>query len=85
MKLKKVILTFLIILLGLSGSLFGCKEKPLGLYIKEGEEVVSKISLILPTNNSGEDDENQGGEDSSGNTGNNGEDVSSGETPAEEN
>ncbi len=84
MKLKKVILTFLIILLGLSGSLFGCKEKPLGLYIKEGEEVVSKISLILPTNNSGEDDENQGGEDSSGNTGNNGEDVSSGETPAEE-
>ncbi len=47
MKLKKVILMFLIILLGLGGSLFGCTKKPLNLIIKADDEIVSKISLSL--------------------------------------
>ncbi|MGN1208645.1 MAG: hypothetical protein ACI4TI_04180, partial [Christensenellales bacterium] len=60
MKLKKVILTFLIILLGLGGSLFGCTQKPLNLFVKDGEETVSKISLTLPLildeDNTGDED-----------------------------
>lgn len=64
MKLKKVILSFLIMLLGLTGSLFGCKEKPLKLNVTVDNEIVSEISLILPSsievkNNGEENGENE--------------------------
>lgn len=48
MKLRKLLLSFLIIILGLGGSLFGCKEKLLKLSIYSDEVEVTEISLVLP-------------------------------------
>lgn len=49
MKLKKCLLFLITILIGCSGLLFGCNEKPLRLSIYYKEEVVEEITLNLPT------------------------------------
>ncbi len=63
MKLKKVILSVLIILLGLTGSLFGCQVKPLELYTVVDKQEVSKISLYILSSNLGESQTGQEQED----------------------
>lgn len=67
MKLKRVVLTVLIMILGLCGSLFGCKGKPLKLSIKEGEEEVTKISLSLDEIKKSENSQSQESEENTTN------------------
>ena len=65
MKLKKFLISLLIILTSSAGLLFGCGTKDLKLQIQFGEDVVSSIELKMPKDSIilGGDNSEEGGEE----------------------